>query len=139
MNTPRDIFNYIKINNLEFDFLSAITSFKENFSIAEITDKKLYMDEANKCRLKSPQYKLNLEITDDEIVTACMNKLYVSAFISRHGENYNVHFLVHQYPESMKPKFEDQITDEVIEYMIMNTIITLRLDTFKKVDSYINR
>lgn len=138
MNTPKDILNYIKTNKLDMDFLTALTSFKNNFSIAEITDKKLYINENQKCILKSSQYKLNMEITDDEIVTATYNKLYVSAFISRFADSYNLHFLVHQYPENMKSQFEEAITNEVVDYMIMSTIVTLRLDTYKKVDNFIN-
>ena len=138
MNTPKDILNYIVNSKREFDFLTALTSYRNNFSIAEITDKNLYIDNEGKCRFEAPSYKISMEINDDEIVTATFNKLYVSAFISRYEDKYNVHFLVHQYPESMKAKFEEEITKEVIQYMILNTIVTLKLDTFKKVDNYIN-
>ena len=49
-------------------------------------------------------YKINIQITDDDIITAVMNGLYVSAFIS---------------------------------YMIMMTIVRLRLDTPEKVEEYL--
>ena len=138
MNTPKDILNYIINSKKEFDFLAEVTSYRNNFSIAEITDKNLYIDNEGKCRFEAPSYKISMEINDDEIVTSTFNKLYVSAFISRYEDKYNVHFLVHQYPEGMKTKFEEEITKKVIQYMILNTIVTLKLDTFKKVDNYIN-
>ena len=82
-------------------------------------------------------YKINIQITDDDIITAVMNGLYVSAFISRQGDAYNVHFLVHAYPENMKSQFEDEILKEVLRYMIMMTIVRLRLDTPEKVEEYL--
>ena len=82
-------------------------------------------------------YKINMQITDDDIITAVMNGLYVSAFISRQGDAYNVHFLVHAYPENMKSQFDDEILKEVLRYMIMMTIVRLRLDTPEKVEEYL--
>ena len=78
-----------------------------------------------------------IQITDDDIITAVMNGLYVSAFISRQGDAYNVHFLVHAYPENMKSQFDDEILKEVLRYMIMMTIVRLRLDTPEKVEEYL--
>ena len=74
---------------------------------------------------------------DDDIITAVLNGLYVSAFISRYKEEYNVHFLVHAYPETKKAQFEDAILKEVVRYMIMMTIVRLRLDTPQKVKDYL--
>ena len=78
-----------------------------------------------------------IQITDDDILTAIMNGLYVSAFISRQGDAYNVHFLVHAYPENMKSQFDEEILKEVLRYMIMMTIVRLRLDTPEKVEEYL--
>lgn len=136
MNTPKDIFNYVMENKLDFDFISALMRHTNNFSIAEITDKKFDFRN-NQYYLTSSSYKLNLPINDDEIKAALSNELYVSAFISRKDASYNVHFLVHKYPTAMKSQFEEEITFEVIRYMIMNTIIVLRLDTFEKIHQYI--
>ena len=66
-----------------------------------------------------------------------MNEKVLSAFISRQGDVYNVHFLVHAYPENMKSQFEDEILKEVLRYMIMMTIVRLRLDTPEKVEKYL--
>lgn len=135
--TPKDILNYIYENELDADFLMSLAAHVQNFSIGEITDKKIQKRE-NAYYLVSKSYALDLEITDDEILTAAMNGLYISAFVSRKEEKYNIHFLVHRYPESMKSQFEDAIMKDVIDYMIMGTVIALRLDTPEKVRSYIN-
>jgi len=50
---------------------------------------------------------------------------------------YNVHFLVHAYPENMKSQFENETLKEVLRYMIMMTIVRLRLDTPDKVEEYL--
>ena len=77
-------------------------------------------------------YHLDIKITDDEVLTAAINGLYISAFISRKDDNYRVHFLVHQYPDQMKARFEEKITKDVVDYMIYGTIMALRLDTPEK-------
>ncbi len=133
--SPRDILNYVYEKELDTDFLLAIASHKQNFSIGEITDRKIEK-RGQDYYLVSKSYKLDIKLTDDEILTAAMNGLYISAFISRKDEQYNVHFLVHRYPDSMKSKFEEEITKEVVDYMIGGTIMALRLDTPQKVDEY---
>lgn len=135
--TPGDIYQYIVDNNKETEFLQAITKRRQNYSIAEITDKKFRIKEGNQVKFISPLYKINTQITDDDIITAVLNGLYVSAFISRYQDEYNVHFLVHPYPEAMKSQFEDTILSDVLRYMIMMTIVRLRLDTPQKVDEYL--
>ena len=135
--TPKDIYDYIMKEGKETEFLQMITNHKHNFSIAEITDKRFRVKEDNTVKFVSKLYRINMQITDDDIVTAVLNGLYVSAFISRYNNDYNVHFLVHRYPESMKPQYEDEILSEVVRYMIMMTIVRLRLDTPQKVDIYI--
>lgn len=134
--TPKDILDYIYDNELDADFLMAIAAHVQNFSIGEITDKKIEKREDG-YYLVSKSYSLDLKISDDEILTAAMNGLYISAFVSRKDEKYNIHFLVHRYPESMKSKFENEITKDVIDYMIMGTVIALRLDTIEKVNGYV--
>lgn len=134
--TPRDILNYIYENKLDADFMLALANHVQNFSIGEITDKKIEK-RGGEYFLISKAYALTIKLTDDEILTAAMNGLYISAFISRKDDNYNLHFLVHQYPENRKAEFEDEITKDVIDYMIHGTILALRLDTPGKVKAYI--
>lgn len=134
--TPNDILKYILDNGKEAQFLQALMMHKNNFSLAEIGDGKFKLRD-DKVKFLAPSYKINVNIDDDDIVTAVHNGLYVSAFISRRDDEYNVHFLVHQYPVSMKSQFEEQILDEVIRYMIMNTILLFRMDTPEKVEKYI--
>lgn len=94
--TPRDILNYVYEKELDTQFLLATANHVQDFSIGEITDKKI-----EKCGedfyLVSKSYHLDIKITDDEVLTAAINGLYISAFISRKDDNYRVHFLVHQY------------------------------------------
>ena len=134
--TPRDILAYVYEKHLEDEFLLALASHVENFSIGEITDKKIEK-RGEDYFLVSKAYALDIKLIDDEILTAAMNGLYISAFISRKEENYKLHFLVHKYPQSMKPRFEEEITKEVIDYMIQGTILALRLDTPDKIHSYL--
>lgn len=134
--TPQDILKYIHENELDTDFLLALTEHACNFSIGEIADKEIEKRD-DSYYLVSKSFSLDMKITDDEILTAAINGLYISAFISRKDEDYRVHFLVHQYPIGMKSRFEDEITREVIDYMILGTVVTLRLDTPEKVKDYL--
>lgn len=134
--TPKDILKYVYDNELDTDFILALTNHVQNFSIGEITDKQI-KKRGDDYYFVSKSYSLDMKITDEEILTAAINGLYISAFISRKEDKYNIHFLVHQYPESMKSQFENQITQEVIHYMIQGTIIALRLDTPAKIKEYI--
>ena len=136
--TPRDILAYVYEKHLEDEFLLALASHVENFSIGEITDKRIEK-RGEDYFLVSKAYALDIKLTDDEILTAAMNGLYISAFISRKEDNYKLHFLVHKYPKSMKSKFEEEITKDVINYMIQGTIITLRLDSPEKINEYIKK
>lgn len=135
MNTPQDIYNYVVNSGKESDFLTAMMLQKQEFSIAEIADTTF--DTQVGCRLQSKQFRLNLDIQDPEIQAAVRNGQYITAFLSRHREDYQVHFLVHRYPAADKPRFEEEITREVVRYMILKTIVTLRLTTWKKVDEYL--
>ena len=134
--TPRDILAYVYEKHLEDEFLLALASHVENFSIGEITDKRIEK-RGEDYFLVSKAYALDIKLTDDEILTAAMNGLYISAFISRKEDNYRLHFLVHKYPQSMKSRFEEEITKEVIDYMIQGTILALRLDTPEKIERYV--
>lgn len=138
MYTPTQIVDYILNEKIEAEFLANMQLHKGDFSIGEIADKK-FLIKNGKCIFKSKMYSINTEVDDEDIVTAAHNKLYISAFISRKSEKYNVHFLVHRYPESMKEQFEDEITAEVIRYMITMTVLALRLDTKEKVMQYISK
>lgn len=134
--TLRDILAYVYENHLEDEFLLALASHVENFSIGEITDKRIEK-RGEDYFLVSKAYSFDIKLTDDEILTAAMNGLYISAFISRKEDNYKLHFLVHKYPQSMKSRFEEEITKEVIDYMIQGTILALRLDTPEKIERYV--
>lgn len=134
--TPRDILDYIYDKKLDTQFLLTLSGHKQNFLIGEITDKEI-VKRGEDFYLVSKSYKLDIKITDDEVLTAAMNGLYISAFISRKEDSYQVHFLVHQYPESMKARFEEEITKDVIDYIIYGTIIALRLDSPEKVNEYL--
>ena len=134
--TPRDMLEYVYENHLDGEFLLALASHVENFSIGENTDKRIEK-RGEDYFLVSKAYALDIKLTDDEILTAAMNGLYISAFISRKEDNYKLHFLVHKYPKSMKSRFEEEITKEVIDYMIQGTILALRLDTPEKIERYV--
>lgn len=134
--TPKDILNYVYEKKLDTDFLLAIAAHMDNFSIGEITDKQI-KKRGEDFYLTSKAYQLDVKLTDDEVLTAAINGLYISAFISRKDDNYRVHFLVHQYPDQMKARFEEEITKDVVDYMIYGTIMALRLDTPEKVNAYL--
>ena len=135
--TPKDILDYVYDQKLDTQFLLTLSGHKQNFLIGEITDKEI-VKRGEDFYLVSKSYKLDIKITDDEVLTAAMNGLYISAFISRKEDSYQVHFLVHQYPESMKARFEEEITKDVIDYIIYGTILGLRLDTPEKIREYLD-
>lgn len=133
--SPRDILAYVVDEKLEADFLTAIMLHKQGWSIAEIADRQLWMVDG-KCYLKSESYGLNLEISDEEIVAAVKAKLYVSVFIAKKEDDRQLHFFVHRYPVERKAEFDENIAEEVVQYMIFKSIIALRLDTPEKVKDY---
>ena len=71
--TPNDIYDYIIENDRESEFLQAITLHKQNFSIGEITDRRFLVKEDKTVKFISKMYKINIQITDDDIITAVMN------------------------------------------------------------------
>lgn len=135
MYTPYDMLNYVIEHKMEASFFTALSMHVGNYSIGEIADKE-FEEKNGKYYFCSKSFKIRVEVTDEDVITAFLNKLYVSAFISRQDETYQVHFLVHRYPESMKSQFDDKITDEVVQYMILKTIVALRLDTKEKIRKY---
>lgn len=137
-STPNQIVEYIFKNNYEASFLSNMQMYKGGFSIGEIADRRFVIKDG-RCHFRSKTYQINTEIFDDDIIAAANNGMYISAFLSRKAENYNVHFLVHQCKKEEKEQFEEEITMEVVRYMIMATVLALRLDTEKKVDDYLER
>ena len=134
--TPKDMLNYVLENKKESDFLTSIQLHKSGYSIGEIADKR-FKEKDGVYKFISNDYKINVEIDDENIITAIHNGLYITPFISRKDEEYQVHFLVHIYPESMKSQFEEEIARDVIEYMILKTIVALRLDSKSKIDAYL--
>lgn len=135
-NTPTDCYNYIIENDLEMPVLGAMMNHVGGYSIAEIADGRFH-NRDGAVSFSSPGYKINIPVTDDEIVTAVLNGLYVSAFISRNQDKYQIHFLVSGYPVDMKCRYEENIAKGVVKYMIMSTIVARRLDSEKKLKEYI--
>lgn len=135
--SPRDIVNYIMEKEYESNFLTSLALHKGNYSIAELADKRFRIKEDG-CRFQCKGYDIDVMIEDDEIITAVKNKMYITPFLSRKDNQYQVHFLVHQYPEEYKARFEDEIAKEVVDYMIIKSVIALRLDTPEKVEEYIS-
>lgn len=133
--TPRDILNYVYEKELDTQFLLATANHVQDFSIGEITDKKIEK-RGEDFYLVSKSYHLDIKITDDEVLTAAINGLYISAFISRKDDNIRVLFWC-TISGSKKARFEEKITKDVVDYMIYGTIIALRLDTPEKVNAYL--
>lgn len=133
--SPIDILDYIIDNNKEADFLVAITMHKLNYSIGEITDLKFKVV-GEKVLAKSTTYNINEHITDVDIITAVLAGKYVSGFLSRYMNTYQLHFLVHDCMMEDKSGQEEEIAERVVQYMILKTIKQLRLDTPKKADEY---
>ena len=128
--TPKECYDYIVKNEMETAIIGAMMQQTDNYSIAEIADARFHNREG-KISFTSAGYKINIEVTE------VLNGLYVSAFLSRKDDNYRVHFLVSGYPAEMKARFEEEITKEVVRYMIMSVIMACRLDSEKKLKIYI--
>lgn len=138
MYTPQDMVNYVFENEMEADFMVALATHKGEYSIGEITD-AVFVNNSGECYLKSEAYNINISIEDDEIKTAIINGIYISPFVSRFKNAYQVHFLVHSFPKNMKSKFEEETLKEVLRYMILKTILALRLDAPLKIEQYAGR
>ena len=136
--SPNEMLEHIKERELVFDFINSLACHVKNYTIAEITDGKFEKEEEG-YYYKSKNYGIDIPVTDDGILTAVINGIYVSVFLSRHDNDYQVHFLVHKYPKSMKSRFEEEITDDVIDYMIVQAIVELNIDTLGKLRSYLER
>ncbi len=137
MYTPYDMLEYVYSHEYKDSFLMSVAKNKSGYSIGEIVDKSFEKKEDG-VHFASKGYSIDVLVEDDDVLTAVMNGLYVSAFISRNGDTYRVHFLVHKYPEAMKPDYEEEILEDVIRFMILNTIVALRLDNKEKIRKYCN-
>ena len=138
--SPDEAYEYIVSNNLETDILSSMMAHTMDYSIAEIADGRFKVAddaEGSNVTFVSDGYKINVPVVDDEIVTAVLNGLYISAFISRKADNYNVHFLVSGYPVGMKSMFEEEIARNVVRYMILSTVVACGLSSEDKIRNYI--
>lgn len=138
--SPNEAYEYVVDNNLETDVLSSMMTHKMDYSIAEIADGNFRIEEnadGRKVTFVSKGYKIDVPITDDEIETAVFNGLYISAFISRKADAYNVHFLVSGYPARLKAMFEEEIARNVVRYMILSTVVACGLNSEKKIREYI--
>ena len=56
---------------------------------------------------------------------------------SQTTKNLIIRLVRNQYPDQMKARFEEEITKDVVDYMIYGTIMALRLDTTEKVNAYL--
>ncbi len=136
MYTPTDILEYIYEKNLTDTFLMSMTRHVGGYSIGEIADKNFKKTADSGIRFISKSYDINISLEDPDVINAHNNGQYISAFISRYNDRYNLHFLVHKYPEKEKSLNEEEILHEVIRYMILHTIVALRLDNKEKVRKY---
>ena len=69
--TPRDILNYVYEKVLDTQFLLVTANHVQDFSIGEITDKKIEK-RGEDFYLVSKSYHLDIKITDDEVLTAAI-------------------------------------------------------------------
>lgn len=134
--TPADMLDYVIENNMEGAFLGAIMLHKGGFSIGEVTDAR-FIDKNDKLRVMSKAYELNVTIEDEEICSAVRSGMYVSVFIARNGGERALHFFVHRMKLEQKSQYEEEAVRAVVQYMIIKTIIALRLDSTEKIDAYI--
>ena len=74
-NTPTDCYNYIIENDLEMPVLGAMMNHVGGYSIAEIADGRFH-NRDGEVSFSSPGYKINIPVTDDEIVTAVLKVIY---------------------------------------------------------------
>lgn len=138
MNTPGDIVDYILAEGIESEFLLSVSRFKNNYTIGEIADGEFYFKD-NTARFRSKGFGIDVDVNDDNVTAAACTGMYISTFISRHGDSYQVHFLTHAYPAGLKERFAEDIVKEVVRYMILKTVKALRLDTTDKVKEYITK
>lgn len=138
MNTPKDIVDYILKEGLESEFLLSVSRFKNDYTIGEIADGEFYFS-GNSVKFRSKGFGIDVDVDDDNVAAAACTGMYISSFISRHGNAYQVHFLTHAYPDGLREKFAEDIVKEVVRYMILKTVKALRLDTADKVKEYITK
>lgn len=133
--TPVDILDYILDNNRDADFMLAMSMHKMGYSIGEIPDVKFEWND-DKMSILSDAYRLQREVADMDIMVANRAGKYISTFISRFGEMYQIHFLVHDYMVEEKSAHEEEIAERVVQYMILKTIKQLRIDTPEKAEQF---
>lgn len=133
--TPIDILDYVLDNNKDADFMLAMSMHKMGYSIGEIPD-ATYTWKDDNMFIRSKAYSLEREVADMDIMIANKAGKYISSFISRFGDSYQIHFLVHDYMAEDKSAHEEEIAERVVQYMILKTIKQLRLDTPEKVESF---
>ena len=78
-NTPADCYKYIIDNDIEMPVLGAMMNHAKDYSIAEIADGRFH-NRDGVVSFSSPGYKVNIAVTDDEIVTAVLNGLYAVSY-----------------------------------------------------------
>ena len=137
--SPKDILKYVIDNEKEADFLVANAMHKRGYSIGEITDARFVCHEEG-YYLRSKSYDINLLIEDEDIAGALKKDMLVSAFICRKDNSYQVRFLVHRFSkeEASSEANADEIARTVVQFMIIRTVIALRLDSPQKIDEYIS-
>ncbi len=136
MNTPSDMLQIVLDSGREYVFLSAMMRHTGDYSIGEIADGH-FKNRDGRVSFYSTAYDIHTRMdADDEITGAVQAGRHVSAFISRHHEKKQLHFIVHDCLEAEKASHEDEIARKCVQYMIFQTILTLRLDTRKKLENY---
>lgn len=127
---------YMKDEELVIPVLHANRVCKNRYSIMEIFDAK-FQREGDKVRLISKDLDLYELMEDDNIITAVINEIYLTAFVERNQDAYFVHVLVSKYPRCLKKRYEKEIFDEVIDYMLQQIIKSQNLTTKGRLMKYI--
>lgn len=136
MNTPSEMLKLVLDTNREYAFLTSMMRHTGGYSIGEIADGH-FKNRDGKVTFYSKSYDLHMKMEEhDEITGAILAGRYVSAFISRFNDNRQIHFLVHDCLAEQKSTCEELIARKSVQYMILRTIVSLRLDTRKKLENY---
>lgn len=127
---------YMKDEELVIPVLHANRVCKNRYSIMEIFDAE-FQREGDKVRLISKDLDLYELMEDDNIITAVINEIYLTAFVERNQDAYFVHVLVSKYPRCLKKRYEKEIFDEMIDYMLQQIIKSQNLTTKGRLMKYI--
>ena len=117
--------------------MNQILRCKNDYTIAEITDAE-FVKGYGTITLTSQNYGIRVPLKDDEISQAIRSGQAVTAFVSRYKNEGQVHFLVHAYPADELEHHQEEITQGIIRYMILRTIVKFRLDTAEKIIEYLD-